>query len=147
MDILLIFLFAATLASCHQQPFPQQASIAAQRDAVVVKDTVVVLVKDTIVEKRYFIIQKPTPTLPTPKKPTKKVTPPPAPVKATEPKDTQYFYYKDSKTISSKITPWENSRQHTILYDPFGNETYKIEAVRSSYQISVNLHFQTNGAV
>ncbi|MBX2903781.1 MAG: hypothetical protein KF872_09515 [Chitinophagales bacterium] len=150
MPFIFTLFIIALLAGCQpQQPTAHQTNTAAQRDTIVIKDTVVVIVKEKAVEKHEPDTPKKTPTpLPsTPLKTQKKTTPALTPQQYTEPKDTQYFYYKNSKTISVKITPWENSRRFTILYDPFGKETYKMEAVNSSYQISVYLKFQDNGAV
>lgn len=64
------------------------------------------------------------------------------------PNDTQYFYYRGNRSVSVKVTPRYDGRQWYILYAPNGQEMYRQEAIyESSYQQSVELRFQPNGAV
>jgi hypothetical protein len=144
-------------SACHEnKSVKEQLATIAKRDTVVVKDTVIVVLQKTIIEKNETTFvskklalpnnEKEPKLLPQVKK-EKEILPSKQVTIYSEPKDTQYFFYKNSKAVSVKITPWKDSKQQTILFDPFGNETYKMEAVRSSYQVSVSLRFQPNGAV
>jgi len=62
--------------------------------------------------------------------------------------DTIYYFYKNSKEVSVKITPWQDQKRKILLYDPYGRETYSIEDTRHSYTSTSEINsFHSNGAV
>ena len=144
----MLLLFTLMLSACYQKTvYELPADYYTKRDTLVIRDTVVVMMEDT------FAVQKATSA--SPKKLTQQVThekrkdPVVQPiVTVAQQPDTVFHYYKNmNKKVSVKITPWNNGRQMTILYDPFGNETYRMESMRMSFTISVELKFHDNGAV
>lgn len=114
-------------------------------DTVVIvhRDTVVVIqqpasasdsrAKDTIrsIPVKKTVIKKPQPSTVTPK---------------ALPEDTVYHYYVNKK-VSVKVTPWANDERWILLYDLYGQETYRQKDVRKSYTEFSQLTFQANGAV
>ncbi len=157
---IIFFLFIVFLTSCYtKNVYEYPLAERTVRDTIVVRDTVIVLQKEANLPSA-SPMQK---TNDEPKPVVKKDPSQPKPVihmvHEEEPNtriqvkisnrfsDTTYHYYKNSKQVSVKITPQNADRHWTILYDPQGNETYRMESVRMSYQVSVNLKFHDNGAV
>jgi hypothetical protein len=103
-----------------------------------VKDTVIV---DTTIKLTQTKVippakEKPRPTT----KPTKKpVSPKPA-------NETILHKYVNG-VVSVEITPWANDERDVILYDLYGQETIRMEEVRHSYTIRIDLEFAPNGSV
>ena len=114
-------------------------------------DTVVIVHRDTVV-----VIQQQVPapvrqvkdtasSVPIKKPEEKKPQPMPVAAKVV-PEDTVYHYYVN-KMISVKVTPWANDERWLLLYDLYGQETYRQQDVRKSYTEFSRLTFHTNGAV
>lgn len=114
-------------------------------------DTVVIVHRDTVV-----VIQQPAPApvskaadttsrLPVKKPVEKKPQPLPVAVKVV-PEDTVYHYYVNKK-VSVKVTPWANDERWILLYNLYGQETYRQQDVRKSYTEFSELRFHDNGAV
>jgi len=146
--IFVIMFLLQMMAACHSP-----VNESTQRKTV---DTLVIIQRDTI-----FIQSSPAATtaskmedkpklkllaVDTPKKQKEIVQNPPMPTYKTPANDTIYYYYTNKK-ISAKVTPWENSKRWTLLYNLLGEETYRQEDVRMSYTVSTSLSFHPNGAV
>jgi hypothetical protein len=63
--------------------------------------------------------------------------------------DSTVYYYKNSSNPSVVITDWNSENIRFVrLYDPFGNRTFTMEDIRSSYSNLTELRqFHENGAV
>lgn len=56
-------------------------------------------------------------------------------------------YFKDSKKVAVRITPWKNNQREVICYDLKGNVTYSFEDVRRDYTVFTEVvSFHENGA-
>lgn len=155
MLVFIFLLLACSLCSCNTKSTQTEASYRPIRDTIFIKDTLVIL-KETVPENKVqAVAQTPNPVkkIKAKKEEEKLIKPAlPAPQKLKpekyeESKDTQFYYYQNSKDISVKISPWNNGRRYFILYNAAGNSTYQMEEIKLSYQQSVTLHFHLNGAV
>jgi len=159
MRYTVLLLAVMFLSSCFQKTvYELPADYQTKRDTLVIRDTVVVVMKDTTTSQKTVAekskeVKKPAPEKHDPyKNPVihEKYRDPVVQLVVTVAKepDTVFHYYKNmNRKVSVKITPWNNAKRWTILYDPFGNETYRMESVRMSFTISVDLKFHDNGAV
>ena len=58
------------------------------------------------------------------------------------------LFYKNTSNRSVYFTRWKDDRQDIFLYDPNGNEMYRLENVQLSYSIRAEIKsFHPNGAV
>lgn len=66
-----------------------------------------------------------------------------------KPMDSTVYYYKNSSKPSVVITDWNAENMRFVrLYDPFGQVTFIIEDIRSSYSSITDLgQFHENGAL
>ncbi|MCW5908236.1 MAG: hypothetical protein KIS94_10275 [Chitinophagales bacterium] len=116
-----------------------------EENAVVTKDTVVIVQRDTVVIIEKDTQQKAVPaskqTQPIQQK---EVVDKTIPAKVSN--DTIYHYYVNKK-VSAKITPWADGERWVLLYDLYGEETYRHKDIRKSYSVIARLSFHPNGAV
>ena len=56
-------------------------------------------------------------------------------------------YFKGTRKVAVRITPWKDNRREVICYDVNGNVTYSFDDVRESYsQLTEVVSFHENGA-
>jgi hypothetical protein len=56
-------------------------------------------------------------------------------------------YFKDTKKVAVRITPWKGDQREVICYDLKGNVTYSFEDVRRDYTVFTEVvSFHENGA-
>lgn len=56
-------------------------------------------------------------------------------------------YFKDTKKVAVRITPWKGDQREVICYDQKGNVTYSFEDVRRDYTVFTEVvSFHENGA-
>jgi hypothetical protein len=77
-------------------------------------------------------------------KPNPKPTPKPVVPKAT---NEAIFHKYVNGAVSVEITPWVDGKRYVILFDLYGQETIRMEEVRHSYTINIDLAFAQNGSV
>jgi len=84
------------------------------------------------------------PQRPIPEKPIEKTRPPQIKSEA-EPK---VYLYKNSNKVSVQVIPGAQRSKDFVLFDPLGNETYRLEQHIESYSITVDLlEWHSNGAI
>jgi hypothetical protein len=110
------------------------------------KDTLTIITKPkdtnftTETEKPVLTTKETTPSKPQPTKPEEKIKRPG--------EEEELFYYKGSKKISLRITPWVDGRRQLIFYDKNGEITYTQDDTHLSYQeISEVKEIHENGAI
>jgi hypothetical protein len=125
--------------------------VASLSDSIsVLKDSMQVLktgdVKDTVLENALIKSAQNEVTPPAKEKPKPTTKPTPKPVAPTATNEAIFHKYVNG-AISVEITPWVDGKRNVILFDLYGQETIRMEEVRHSYTISIDLKFAQNGSV
>jgi hypothetical protein len=103
-------------------------------------------VKDTVLENALIKSAQNEVTPPAKEKPKPTTKPTPKPVAPTAINEAIFHKYVNG-AISVEITPWVDGKRNVILFDLYGQETIRMEEVRHSYTISIDLKFAQNGSV
>ncbi|MES2556578.1 MAG: hypothetical protein V4604_10530 [Bacteroidota bacterium] len=83
--------------------------------------------------------------IPVPEKPIKETVPQPT-LKADRDKGAIH-YFKGTKKVAVRITPWKDNHREVICYDKTGEVTYTFKDVRLSYTVFTEVvSFHENGA-
>ncbi len=69
-----------------------------------------------------------------------------SPAFAAADQDSSFHYYVNG-SVSVAISPWQDGERSIVLYDLYGNESYRMVEAKRSYSVHVDLRFHENGAL